>query len=373
VVLVDTGDFTGVQSVSAPTRGLFHLEMQRKLAYDAVTLGHGDALLGADLVRALAEDPSLPIVSANLRDRERRRMLFPATRVVEKGGLRIGITAVTAAPAGADSGLAAFGIESVDPATALADVLPRLREDCDVTVVLARMTLAQAKALGDRFPGQIDVVALGGADQVRDATGRENGDAVYATFSDRGQGLGRARLALDAKKRVTAAVADEVLLFRDLPEPEEIVDLVAVFQENLNELLKEESVRSVRGAASSDGSYFVGAKTCGDCHAQEHQIWAETRHASAFSTLVLAGSENLPECYRCHVTGSDDPVGYAPGTKDAADLVDVQCEVCHGKGSHHSRDGAYGASLAHNACAKCHDPHNSPDFDHEVYWLMIEH
>jgi hypothetical protein len=190
---------------------------------------------------------------------------------------------------------------------------------------------------------------------------------------DRGQSLGRGRLLVDASKRVVDGAADEVVLFRDLPEQEETARLVSEFQVNVNDILKEEAVKNVQKLALNDGSYFVGATTCGDCHAQEHEIWLETRHASAFSTLVLAASDGLPECYRCHVTGSEDPAGYAPGTEGAEDLVNVQCEVCHGKGSHHSRDGAYGASLAGNACAKCHDPHNSPDFDPEVYWLMIEH
>lgn len=372
-MLVEAGDFTGVQPVTASTRGLFQLEISRQLGYDAMTLGHGDALLGADLVRALAEDPSLPFVSANLRDRERRRLLFSSSRVVEKKGLRIGITAVTAAPTGTDSGLAALGIEALDPGPALAGVLPRLRKDCDVTVVIARMTLESAKALSDRFADQIDVVVLGGSAEVRGLTGRENGGAVFTTHADRGQAIGRARLAVDAKKQLVAAVADDVVLFRDLPEPESIAQLVAGFQKNLNEILKEESVKSIQRFASHDGTYFVGAKTCGDCHAREHEIWAETRHASAFSTLVLAASENLPECYRCHVTGSDDPGGYSPGSDEAAERTDVQCEVCHGKGSHHSRDGSWSGSLAHASCAKCHDPHNSPDFDPEVYWLMIEH
>ena len=125
--------------------------------------------------------------------------------------------------------------------------------------------------------------------------------------------------------------------------------------------------------ASPDGHYYLGAENCASCHAREFEIWNETPHAHAFQTLVAAGTEALPECYGCHVTGHGDPIGYDPGYDGETRLVNVQCEVCHDKGSRHSRDGEYGRSLLKESCAKCHDLDNSPDFDLEIYWLMMEH
>jgi mono/diheme cytochrome c family protein len=88
---------------------------------------------------------------------------------------------------------------------------------------------------------------------------------------------------------------------------------------------------------------------------------------------VTAKREALPECFGCHVTGHGDPAGYDPAVDAGKDLVNVQCEVCHGKGTAHARDGTWGKSLLMQSCAQCHDPENSPDFDPHVYWLMIEH
>jgi hypothetical protein len=168
-------------------------------------------------------------------------------------------------------------------------------------------------------------------------------------------------------------VGDEVTLSTSLPENAEIAALVGAFQTNLNDILKEDAVRTAASHASADGSYYLGVSKCAECHQKEFDVWSGTKHAQAFQTLVAVNSDALPECYRCHVTGADDPAGYMPGADSSRSLANVQCEVCHGKGSHHARDGSWGQGLLKNACAKCHDPHNSPDFDLEVYWDKIRH
>jgi len=90
------------------------------------------------------------------------------------------------------------------------------------------------------------------------------------------------------------------------------------------------------------------------------------------------------ECLPCHVTGWGQPGGYAipqegsspeaiASQQLAERMVGVQCEVCHGKGSEHARDGSFGRGLLMEKCNDCHDEENSPDWDAEVYWRMIEH
>ena len=87
----------------------------------------------------------------------------------------------------------------------------------------------------------------------------------------------------------------------------------------------------------------------------------------------VPGREAMPECFACHVTGQGDPTGYSPVGQDPDRLANVQCEVCHGMGTRHSRDGSFGKARLMNVCVDCHDETNSPDFDPEIYWLMIEH
>jgi 2',3'-cyclic-nucleotide 2'-phosphodiesterase (5'-nucleotidase family) len=371
VVVVDAGEIAGSTPATAATRGLFLLEAAKSMGYDALTLGDGDAALGAELIRVIAADATLPLVSANLRDETRDRLLLAPFRVVDRDGVRVGITAVTA-PARDGGQLAALGIAAGDPAEALRDVVPALRERSDVVVVLARMTLAQAYALTESQAGAIDAIVLGGSNVGRGVTGPEVGGALYVVAGDLGKAMGRARFRLGADRRPEFSAADEIVLGTDLPESEWMASLAAEFRANLGEILQDEAVRSARDLAGPDGGYYVGAARCGECHAREHAIWAASPHASAFRTLVDAGSDELPACVRCHVTGDGEPGGYVAGLPSSAALRDVQCEACHGKGSGHARDGSWGRS-ARGACRTCHDAENSPDFDPDSYWRMIEH
>ena len=362
-----------MQPTTASPRGLFLLEMGKTLGYDAMTFGAGDAALGADLFHSLAADSSFPLVSANLQDVARNAPLMRPSRVVDRKGVRIGITAVTVATEAEAARLAEVGVRADDAKDALGKVLPRLRRESDVVILLARMSLKEAKALVEGFPDLVDVVVIGALEPGRGLVFRENGGAVFLTAGDRGQSLGRARMKLDGKRRPSSLVGDEILLLSSVPESEPVLDMVNEFQNNLNEMLKVEAVKTAQGRAAPDGTYYIGATACGSCHRSEHEVWAETAHSHAFQTLVDARSEALPECFRCHVTGADDPAGYSPGMSEPTALQNVQCEVCHGKGSHHSRDGTWGSSLKRQVCARCHDAANSPDFDLDVYWRMIEH
>src|SRR5262249_49117993 len=131
VVLVDAGNFTGPLEATGPPRGLFLVEMAKKLGYDAITIGDADARLGIDLLRPLAADPAIHVVSANLRDHSTGKLLFAPSATVMKSGVRVGVTAVTP-PANTDGGdLAKIGVDTIDPTKALGDVLPSLRKKSD--------------------------------------------------------------------------------------------------------------------------------------------------------------------------------------------------------------------------------------------------
>jgi hypothetical protein len=372
VVLVDAGNFTGTQIETAEARSLFLLEAMKQLRYDAVTLGENDAALGGELLRSLVQGGAHPFVSANVVDAESKKLLCDAWRVVERDGLRIGITAVTEFATAAMGAVRAAGLEAIDPVEALGNVLPELRKQADFVILLSRTHSSRAAAFGEKFPGTIDVVVVGNREPGRGLVHPENGGAVYLTAGDRGQALGIARVALEGT-HVQRITGDEEVLDKHRPEQPEMLATVDAFLRHLNDLMKLSAVGGGGTGASADGHYFLGAESCVSCHVREYEIWSETPHAHAFETLVAKGQEALPECYRCHVTGHGDPIGYDPAVESARRLVNVQCEVCHDKGSRHARDGSYGRSLLMQSCAACHDPANSPDFDPEVYWLMMEH
>ena len=114
---------------------------------------------------------------------------------------------------------------------------------------------------------------------------------------------------------------------------------------------------------------YMGEKKCKKCHIKEYKSWSETKHAKAF--------EDMPEkyrkdekCLKCHTTGMGE--GGFKSVDETPDLVNVQCEACHGPGGDHIplttqlrkdkvEKDKYPENLNINSsptgCTKCHNPH----------------
>ena len=372
--LVDGGDFTGTQEGAFEARGHFMLEMMAHLGYDAVTLGVTDLALGPEMLSAIAaSETGVPIVSANLALSGDGSRPFGDEVVVERGGLKVGITGILIPSATGFARIEKAGFAVTDAETAVRPLLESLRGRCDLVVLLANGDLRATQGLGERLRGLVDVVVVGDARGGRGLVQPEHGGAVFLTMGARGISLGRARVALREGGGIERIVGDEIVLVRERPEHEEVDRIVDEFEDRLNEIMRSHQLENARHQVAGDGDAFLGVGECSSCHQAEYLLWQETPHASAFQTLVDAGRDALPECVGCHVTGHGDPSGYSPVGNDATKLINVQCEVCHDKGTRHARDGSFGKSRLMNACPDCHDEGNSPDFDPEVYWLMIEH
>ncbi|MBZ0268690.1 hypothetical protein K8I85_11080 [bacterium] len=365
-MLVDGGGFTGAQSATWEPRALFLMEMMGPLGYDAGTIGSAETRFGGEMLRSILAEPAVPIVSANLFDEETGRALLPPWVVLDRDGLRVGITAVTGEQ---PDPFREIGIRVDDPLESLQRVMPRLRQDSDIVVLLARLGLSESKDLIKRLGEQVDIVIVASGRTERGIVFPETGGAVYVVAGSRGQSLARARVAVDGSRPMI--VGDDILLNRTVKEDAETAAMVQEFTGNLNATMARDVVTAAAERLSPDGQYYLGAESCRSCHPREFEIWKETPHSDAFHTLVVAEAEALPECFQCHVTGNTEDAGYDPRIVNAADLVNVQCEACHDQGSRHARDGSYGASR--ESCVRCHNPENSPDFDPEIYWLMIEH
>jgi hypothetical protein len=372
VLLVDAGEFSSSPSSSSEPKSLYLLESMKKMGYDAINIGTTDLQLGLEILLSVTQDSPVPILSANLRKRDTGKLLFRESTIVNKGKWRIGVTGISVPSDEGRKICDSLGV-TVEPAKeALARVLPGLRKKSDLIVLLGHLPVEEARKLSEQFPGQIDLHIVGVGTASQKIMVRQHGGALHLTIGNRGQAVGVTKFAFE--KARPELLGEEVVLYKDFPEDPQYLKATEDFRKHLNELFKITVVQKVAGGRKSpDGHYYVGASNCAGCHKSEFEIWKETPHAHAFATLVERGSDAMPECFRCHVTGAGDPAGYDPSFEQAKELVNVQCEVCHDKGSAHSRDGNYGKNLLQQSCAKCHDAENSPDFDPKVYWLMMEH
>ena len=175
----------------ARTRFLF--DMMARLGYDAVTPGERELRTGLDTLKSLyAKHPHIQVVSANLHDKTGRD-IFPHYAVIERGAIRFGVTGTTGAgyyASNLEQNLQAsddFTFE--DSRDALRRIIPELRAECDVVVVLLHENLEEARQILAEIPG-IDVAVAGNTPGVSQAP-ESIGGALFVRPGGRGQSVFR--------------------------------------------------------------------------------------------------------------------------------------------------------------------------------------
>lgn len=145
VVLVDAGDrWTGNAYVDlAQMPGQPIIALMNRLGYDVGTLGnhefdHGQAFLGR-----MIDSMEFEVIVANVISDTCTFPQLPASTIVERGGLRIGLVGVVTNyegpghPAGTEDSF--VGLRFPDPQQAAAEAGAALRPQCDVLVLLSHM------------------------------------------------------------------------------------------------------------------------------------------------------------------------------------------------------------------------------------------
>lgn len=162
VVFLDNGDTFHGTFLAVETKGQALVEPVNRLGLDAWTV-HWDAVWGPDRMREIAEQLDHPLLALNCHREGTGERPYPASRIVVRGGVRVGII-----------GLAAFIIDKSFPERVSGDLrytlgvdeLPseirRLREDegVEVVVVLSHLGFSQACQLVQDVDG-IDVFLSG--------------------------------------------------------------------------------------------------------------------------------------------------------------------------------------------------------------------
>lgn len=398
VVVCTAGDFYGTADVFNEAKSRFVARMMGELGYDAIGLGEMDLNFGLAALAADVRELKLPVVCANLRaagDSVRVRNGGPASsagdrlgtafepyRIVTKGGTRFGFLglispATRVKPSNEkDKPVDATAYSLTPPIEAAKTVLPELRAACDVLVVLAHMDELEADELIEAVPG-IDLVVLGHDPQGRplgQAKAVKSAHVVRAT--SQGQNVGELNIRLGSDRRIAEVFNRNHIMDASYRDDTAMTQRIEQFDEENRKIQKELFARQeLQGDAKEPfGGRYLGVGACQQCHVEEFEVYAHTRHARAYATLASQFVHRDTNCVGCHVTGYGDAGGFQGvrmrGT--AVDLIDVQCEACHGPGRDHARDGSYRAT-AIQSCVKCHTSNDDPDFDFATDWPKIAH
>ena len=248
--------------------------------------------------------------------------------------------------------------------------LKQASERGELTVLLTAWPLRKVKREFDL--ADVDILVVRAGHEVF-AEPLQEGDTLVLQPGSRGMRLGRVDMQFEAGRIVTSQ-------HQVIEMPESVVDEPGLlpWYEEYNAKVKAAYLAKVeveKALASGERAY-VGAEQCKSCHESQYQVWQEMKHADAFAALEDVGKSFDPDCIVCHTVGFDNG-GYVDFTL-TPELMNVQCENCHGAGKSHVASGGETATPNHNMdvierCQQCHVGSHSPDFSFEHYWPQINH
>src|SRR5690606_9348151 len=215
--------------------------------------------------------------SANVTFFDTREIGTPlAYRVVDVGGVKIGVTAVLGHsylpelfPGGADPSAT---VQVDEPTEVLPGVIEQMQaEKPDVMLLLSHAKPDESEALAKAFP-QFDLVVTAGGPE--DPVGKPDpvGDSWMLRVGTKGKNVGIIGYypdAQDGQKFRFEVVELDRYRFR---HSEKIDDRMREYQQQLeteNLLASEPPITHPRGAEFE----FVGSEKCADCHSEAYEVW----------------------------------------------------------------------------------------------------
>lgn len=370
------------------------VEGLKVMGYSAIGFGVEDLKLPSGAVTSSVTNLDA-FVSANVglfNDPGADGAFTPQFRVIEAGGLKIGVTAVLGDEYRKQ--INNGDLKLLEAQAALKKVTQELEKaECDYLVLLAYASLDETEQLAREFPAFDAVVTSGGAYEPpyepEQAEGAESllievgHKGMYAIvlglYSDDETPVRYQRVPLDSR-------------FKDSPEMDA---LMVDYQDQLKQLGWEGL--GLKPANHPRGK-FAGSKACAECHEEAFNVWKNTPHAHATETLtkVKPPRQFDPECISCHSTGwnPQEFFPYASGYESLQKtplMAGNGCENCHGPGAEHvaAENGQdeekrirfriemelsiADENEASHACMECHDIDNSPNFNFKEYWPKVAH
>jgi hypothetical protein len=408
LVAMDLGGQVKRTGVQAEMKLDFSYRALARMGYAAVGFGPEDLRLDFLSIVINLDEAAKPLVCANVGIADFDSGFTKRYKIVEAGGLKIGVTTVLGREELARLTNAA-DLVLLEPEEAISQVLPELRKaGCDQLVLLAHAGPEEAKELAQRFP-EFDWVATarGANEPPKEPTKIDLTDAQLVEIGHKGMYVVVVGLFKDGSPPFRYQRVPLDHRFADAPE---IHQMHVDYQRQLEQLGLENL--GLKPAPHPTGRKFAGSKACADCHLSATEVYENTPHFHATDTLVHLDPPRQfdPECLSCHATGWE-PQKYFPfesgflGLKETPELAGNGCENCHGPAARHvaaetgeieateqeleELRAALRLNVVENEgnmpgqefqkgnvvqmCIQCHDPDNSPDFDFQHYWPEVAH
>ena len=391
-VLLSLGDISKEVGRQDEIKMEITLKALDQMGYFAHNIGEKDINMGIELLSYLSQTSDVNFISSNIvflnSPGLNVRPYVIKEMEIDETTVKIGILGILS-PELVDGDYP--NVEVMDPIVSLKNLISDLNGKTDILVLLSHANMDDSIKLAEIF-SELDLIISGhGVDEPALYLKRVNNTSVVPV-GEKGKYLGVITFPLEhdqggkAKHNKTyvpnsrleyyglgtqmESAVEIILVDERFENSTEIERLLKIYQQRLED---EELLKSVLKVDPPSNFAFVGNDDCAICHNKIFRHWAETRHASAYETLVRVEHEYDPECVSCHTIGLHYFTGFET-IESTPKLKGVGCESCHGPGSNHKETQSkdYGSVNA-DSCIICHEEGHSPNFQFEEYWQKIVH
>jgi predicted CXXCH cytochrome family protein len=419
LILVDGGDLLypttpmpQILKKQAELQAGYLLKAMEMTGHDVVVPGERDFALGTASFEKLIKASKIKFLAANLK--KKSGTFLPASTVIKRGGIRVGILGLVGESIPWPSDL------KVTSAIAAAKKeVPELKSKSDVLIVVTHQGLDEDVKLAKAVPG-IDIIVGAHSQSFLQMPAQIGKTTIYQS-SYRNQYVGIVPLHSPFSGKGHELVGLDASLDDPEGKPSKMGEFVAEFKKKITELNDKEEVRlnqvEVKNPEAPENKFhtFVG---CAECHRTQFDFWRKTSHAKALHPLLKDKQFQNKECLGCHSVGLGDPAGFssvnalavlhpteegkkgvplgaeelAPFLKEMAEAssmdskvtlkrdesesqplsmqlariekswAPVQCENCHNPAKSHPFSGSYTKVVEKNACFKCHSKERAPEW-----------
>ena len=399
VILIEGGDTCGWTGFQAQLKAGITAEALKLLDYDAMIPGEEElGVRGARYIDCF--DPKeVPIVCANLFEADKDTPTYlPYVILKTTSGLRIGVIALLDVSVEKMFISKSFTETVADPADILKPLVKEVRGKSDLVLVVFHATAAEAEKLAD--VGGVDLILsthptgkkvkfpAEDTNEVEAPVKTRNGVVLVDAGTKANWSLGRVDLELTSDTKIKTAKHTLSYLDRRYEEDPAMVKIYDEYNEKVKQavlinsakLQEDAEARLIKRGFNPEemrkrlrNSPFATAQRCKDCHEKVYESWSESRHARAIADLEKTNQDYDPECITCHATGVLVRHGFE-NRKETPELVNVQCESCHGPGLAHAKVPSRDLPKAgEQICRSCHTDERTPDFNFETAWAKVKH
>lgn len=185
-------------------------------------LGPTDFSLGIDFLQSQAKGAHFPLLVSNLKQELGSKKWSKRFVVLNKAGLKIGFISLLPQDAFIRLGamrllLSRSGVKIISPAVALGRLIPKLKSQVDLLVLISWLSGKQTRELVNRLPGVDVVFLLGRFKGGLSGDYFQDGQPMFIRAYPRGEAVGYIHLSWEGQRPVVEDL-DLILLNSQVPE-----------------------------------------------------------------------------------------------------------------------------------------------------------